>query len=166
MTTIRSLDDVTLVITGQRIHARLCAASERRVVTLLFTNVDGEPVYRIGRLLRVRVERGAANCRSPWYLSLWWRGLHQGGSHGISRAFPANPVILLRGAPNLDLGWLLPLPPIEDSDDIRDHVESYLTRWGQISGYCAAVAGSDAVLIDTTREASLAYCRQLQECRE
>jgi hypothetical protein len=81
---IQNLGDLDLLVTGKRIHARLCPDYERKAITLIFADIDGFPTVKTGKLLRAKVERGALSCRSPWCLSLV-EGLEQGDDRNLAR---------------------------------------------------------------------------------
>lgn len=170
---IQSLDDVALIPTSVRsvtvtrngevwktreeLQAKLFVDLQGKPVTLVSTNVLGDPLSR-----EVVFESAMIGPRpawmtgalmdvpggwSPWRLLLSLREKGKYFTH--DRDFPVEPVILLRGAHALDFSEITRLPIRADSG-MRWHCGSFAGVWTVVSSYCERYA---EVLLDTSAAA-------------
>ena len=83
---------------------------------------------------------------SPWQLSLSLREKGQRADIDLTRDFPVEPVILLRGGHTLDFSEIT-RPPLTAGCTLRWHCASFSAVWVMTSVYCARIG---EVLIDTS----------------
>ena len=101
---------------------------------MVVTGGGGQPFRRTGRLVSVILQLA-----DEWQLRVKYYG-DKGDIAQVKRAFPRAPLILLQGEHKLDFDRLA-LPPV---------AHNYAEVWRIVASYCAEIAGSDAVLLDTT----------------
>src|SRR4051812_26765813 len=120
MSVITSLDDITLVPTPVRISAWTRNGREERIdmlqrgtlfehdapprpITVVLSNVYGDPFVDIGRLTSAVVGPRRVGGWSPWQLSISLIEPRKRTPTGYTRDFPAAPVLLLWGQHTITL---------------------------------------------------------------
>jgi hypothetical protein len=173
---VRGLADITFVPTAVRIRvgsdferideqmrAHLFAEREGEVVTVVCSNVYGDPFFRVAKLVGAIVQPGGG--RSPWRLTLELRDRSaRTSSFVFDCEFPTDPVLIIQGEHIPDFASLN-FPPLSKDAQIRSRCESYAQIWSCVASHCAALAGPGRLLLDTPQAATRWQQERLQEQR-
>ena len=141
----------------EQLRATLFADMTPRDVTVIASNVYGDPFLKVGRLRWAVITPRPAGGWDPWQLRIGFVQPKERNPVSFERDFPSGAVVLMRGRHDISLGGL---PP--QTTPMRWHCASFASTWREVARRCYAIAGP-RVLIDTTEAAVSTQQRRLTE---
>jgi hypothetical protein len=141
----------------EQLRAELFEDVKSRDVTMIASNVYGDPFLKVGRLQVAIIKPRPAGGWDPWSLYISLVPPKKRNGDGYERDFPSSPVVLMRGRHDISLDGL---PTLTTS--MRWHCANFASTWREVASRCYAIAGP-RVLIDTTEATVSALQKRLAE---